>query len=214
MSFCCVLSRMLPCFCVTVHTLLLVLTRYSIFCAFICCSGLSFLSLLSVFFISNCLFFFCSSRRRHPRCALVTGVQTCALPISTLDRFACQMMPAGVEGQPQLAIDERDPARLERRLDPTRQPLGKADRETPLPRAREPFGRHEAAHCGKFGVGAAEARVKRAREEDTPRNVDAAPVDVEADLGAAFGAEDGVRRPGRVQERSAERWVGKERGGE
>src|SRR3546814_3765464 len=27
-------------------------------------------------------FFFLSSRRRHTRCALVTGVQTCALPIS------------------------------------------------------------------------------------------------------------------------------------
>src|SRR3546814_10296326 len=27
------------------------------------------------------MFFFCSSRRRHTRCALVTGVQTCALPI-------------------------------------------------------------------------------------------------------------------------------------
>src|SRR3546814_2621996 len=30
------------------------------------------------------LFFFCSSRRRHTRCALVTGVQTCALPISVM----------------------------------------------------------------------------------------------------------------------------------
>src|SRR3546814_3517605 len=30
------------------------------------------------------LFFF-SSRRRHTRCALVTGVQTCALPISFAD---------------------------------------------------------------------------------------------------------------------------------
>src|SRR3546814_5364754 len=29
-------------------------------------------------------FFFFSSRRRHTRCALVTGVQTCALPISLL----------------------------------------------------------------------------------------------------------------------------------
>src|SRR3546814_20565171 len=28
------------------------------------------------------MFFFLSSRRRHTRCALVTGVQTCALPIS------------------------------------------------------------------------------------------------------------------------------------
>src|SRR3546814_10206723 len=31
-------------------------------------------------------FFFFSSRRRHTRCALVTGVQTCALPIS---RWTC-----------------------------------------------------------------------------------------------------------------------------
>src|SRR3546814_1711833 len=28
------------------------------------------------------MFFFFSSRRRHTRCALVTGVQTCALPIT------------------------------------------------------------------------------------------------------------------------------------
>src|SRR3546814_5027504 len=32
-------------------------------------------------FVRISLFFF-SSRRRHTRCALVTGVQTCALPIS------------------------------------------------------------------------------------------------------------------------------------
>src|SRR3546814_4804262 len=30
--------------------------------------------------------FFFSSRRRHTRCALVTGVQTCALPISRSSR--------------------------------------------------------------------------------------------------------------------------------
>src|SRR3546814_5842946 len=30
-------------------------------------------------------FFFFSSRRRHTRCALVTGVQTCALPIWTFE---------------------------------------------------------------------------------------------------------------------------------
>src|SRR3546814_7619546 len=30
------------------------------------------------------VFFFFSSRRRHTRCALVTGVQTCALPICFL----------------------------------------------------------------------------------------------------------------------------------
>src|SRR3546814_4015749 len=32
-----------------------------------------------------CDFFFFSSRRRHTRCALVTGVQTCALPIYVYD---------------------------------------------------------------------------------------------------------------------------------
>src|SRR3546814_6195764 len=32
-----------------------------------------------------CQCFLCSSRRRHTRCALVTGVQTCALPISARD---------------------------------------------------------------------------------------------------------------------------------
>src|SRR3546814_1303440 len=31
------------------------------------------------FYVVSCFFF--SSRRRHTRCALVTGVQTCALPI-------------------------------------------------------------------------------------------------------------------------------------
>src|SRR3546814_2700669 len=34
------------------------------------------------------VFFFFSSRRRHTRCALVTGVQTCALPICAPDIFA------------------------------------------------------------------------------------------------------------------------------
>src|SRR3546814_3298821 len=35
--------------------------------------------LLWMFYV--CIVFFFSSRRRHTRCALVTGVQTCALPI-------------------------------------------------------------------------------------------------------------------------------------
>src|SRR3546814_5011465 len=41
--------------------------------------------------------FFFSSRRRHTRCALVTGVQTCALPISAdvraLERALAQAAP-------------------------------------------------------------------------------------------------------------------------
>src|SRR3546814_4220233 len=40
--------------------------------------------LMYIFYMVCChlfFFFFFSSRRRHTRCALVTGVQTCALPI-------------------------------------------------------------------------------------------------------------------------------------
>src|SRR3546814_19477978 len=37
----------------------------------------------------RCFSFFFSSRRRHTRCALVTGVQTCALPIL----FFCSSYP-------------------------------------------------------------------------------------------------------------------------
>src|SRR3546814_7910107 len=44
-------------------------------------------------------FFFFSSRRRHTRCALVTGVQTCALPISNASaQFAPIAMSLGVLG--------------------------------------------------------------------------------------------------------------------
>src|SRR3546814_9961314 len=38
-------------------------------------------SLCVLIFLPDLFFFFFSSRRRHTRCALVTGVQTCALPI-------------------------------------------------------------------------------------------------------------------------------------
>src|SRR3546814_5727884 len=37
--------------------------------------------------------FFFSSRRRHTRCALVTGVQTCALPISVFSYVVCNKNP-------------------------------------------------------------------------------------------------------------------------
>src|SRR3546814_5441516 len=44
--------------------------------------------------------FFFSSRRRHTRCALVTGVQTCALPISL----------ASMRGEHSTAIELSDEA--------------------------------------------------------------------------------------------------------
>src|SRR3546814_13588099 len=56
--------------CVSVDLYLLFVNSYSVFVAW-----------------SLVYFFFFSSRRRHTRCALVTGVQTCALPILAALRF-------------------------------------------------------------------------------------------------------------------------------
>src|SRR3546814_10093575 len=47
------------------------------------------------FQLSCAVCFFFSSRRRHTRCALVTGVQTCALPICGGVRFGEQSLLRG-----------------------------------------------------------------------------------------------------------------------
>src|SRR3546814_8082153 len=48
--------------------------------------------------------FFCfSSRRRHTRCALVTGVQTCALPISMKASKFTPVYGAAMTFQPQMS---------------------------------------------------------------------------------------------------------------
>src|SRR3546814_2681820 len=70
------------------------------------CFVLNACSVLFFFFF----FFFFSSRRRHTRCALVTGVQTCALPICGRAGYAAFMGggghgPAGAE-----IIHDRDTA--------------------------------------------------------------------------------------------------------
>src|SRR3546814_16703259 len=57
----------------------------------------------------GCVFFFCSSRRRHTRCALVTGVQTCALPIFAAQGFA----RARIDGEIHELTDKVDLARYE-----------------------------------------------------------------------------------------------------
>src|SRR3546814_1204533 len=56
-------------------------TVYVVSCLFIV---MLFVLLLDIVLRVSILFFF-SSRRRHTRCALVTGVQTCALPISRVN---------------------------------------------------------------------------------------------------------------------------------
>src|SRR3546814_8507874 len=53
-------------------------------------------------------YFFLSSRRRHTRCALVTGVQTCALPISNLETpraIGCAISLVDLEFEQGFALD-------------------------------------------------------------------------------------------------------------
>src|SRR3546814_1923505 len=61
----------------------------------------SYLYCFVVKYICIFLFFF-SSRRRHTRCALVTGVQTCALPISEIARVSNPANEKNEETAPRL----------------------------------------------------------------------------------------------------------------
>src|SRR3546814_7205960 len=54
-----------------------------------------------------CIVFFCASRRRHTRCALVTGVQTCALPIWIMHRTESQLEHLK-DNDPELADPDSD----------------------------------------------------------------------------------------------------------
>src|SRR3546814_21125094 len=56
-------------------------------------------------------FFFFSSRRRHTICALVTGVQTCALPIFATVRIAMRIVPVSLRSG---SVDPAQRPRLHR----------------------------------------------------------------------------------------------------
>src|SRR3546814_14908405 len=66
-------------------------------------------------YLVHYILFFFSSRRRHTRCALVTGVQTCALPILVDERgFVERQMRPVVEAHRDRRVRGRD--RVDRRL--------------------------------------------------------------------------------------------------
>src|SRR3546814_12228812 len=84
------------------------------------CFVFMFVRLCRLFLCCFCcfvFFFFFSSRRRHTRCALVTGVQTCALPIAIggnqaafgeimrRHRNAIYRLAYGPVGDPEAALD-------------------------------------------------------------------------------------------------------------
>src|SRR3546814_4877523 len=64
-------------------------------------------------------FFFFSSRRRHTRCALVTGVQTCALPIWSA-RLSRSWPGAALQGPSRRLPHAAHPPRRRRRVRPAR----------------------------------------------------------------------------------------------
>src|SRR3546814_7889082 len=77
--------------CVCCLYVLLFFLFFGSFFDFVYCGGMSLHCCMFVCVFLCSVFFFFSSRRRHTSCALVTGVQTCALPISTVvDRLATE----------------------------------------------------------------------------------------------------------------------------
>src|SRR3546814_20215126 len=101
---------------------------------------------------------FFSSRRRHTRCALVTGVQTCALPISPqraldlLDQLAIQFLPP----QPRAAIVplHRRQKTVRQMRDIVRRPPPRHDHVAAVPR-------HPPPHDGNGpGIGRESCREK------------------------------------------------------
>src|SRR3546814_11305545 len=90
-----------------------------------------------VVFVS--IYFFFSSRRRHTRCALVTGVQTCALPISTL-KVAGSKLNSNAHFSPMVCIADLPELSL-----PARSSVDQV-------RAGPPVRRSHLLPCGRFSA--------------------------------------------------------------
>src|SRR3546814_4249001 len=95
--------------------------------------------------VSVYMLFFFSSRRRHTRCALVTGVQTCALPISLADQLE------------QPAVDRREDGRV---FDAQPDKLGDLEEAAVRQRlARQVPVRYSGSRWGKIGRASCRERV-------------------------------------------------------
>src|SRR3546814_10426144 len=102
--------------------------------------------------------FFLSSRRRHTRCALVTGVQTCALPISQSN--VAVVMPAvwRLESSTEMAVggaSTDESACGSPQLQFTRERLSRAG---PRAARRPDPRRHAAADVAECGADLYQAR--------------------------------------------------------
>src|SRR3546814_13271894 len=107
-----------------------------------------------------CCLCFCSSRRRHTRCALVTGVQTCALPILHQLLLIIEDLHAEVRTYDRPAvgecrIGERD---LQRRCEQVALARGESRLVARLPGTTPAVSRSEERRVGKECVSTCRAR--------------------------------------------------------
>src|SRR3546814_3080061 len=98
-------------------------------------------------------FFFFSSRRRHTRCALVTGVQTCALPIYLVGALPCAVTLDSSQAGASTGLAELAISTSQCRLSSTvgRDRRGECS-SSPF------FGRSEARRVGKGCVSTCRSR--------------------------------------------------------
>src|SRR3546814_3249321 len=97
------------------------------------------------------MFFFFSSRRRHTRCALVTGVQTCALPISPFREW-----PASISPELRAALAVEGAAAIREAVMPAHAKLLAFLRDEYIPGARK--SRSEERSVGKECVSTCRSR--------------------------------------------------------
>src|SRR3546814_1036354 len=100
--------------------------------------------------------FFFSSRRRHTRCALVTGVQTCALPIYSSGIEPCHLLRAHDKRDPAAAAVDRVERRIKRCAARGARILAADRRLEPQPRIRMEDHRGAEAIGHKPGIEVAE----------------------------------------------------------
>src|SRR3546814_6639989 len=105
------------------------------------------------FVVYTIFVFFFSSRRRHTRCALVTGVQTCALPISAALARRRQEHVAVVGGleKSEAGAAEDDEGNQRQRIAVQRPEgdAGQADRKADAARGTQAAGRYGIGDAGR-----------------------------------------------------------------
>src|SRR3546814_4373927 len=107
--------------------------------------------------VTRSLYFFFSSRRRHTRCALVTGVQTCALPISRGLAAAVARLDQVTGGHFHLKVASANPLPAELANHPNVEHLGYLDR-TVVHEVAAGCDRSEERRVGKECVSTCRSR--------------------------------------------------------